>query len=43
MEETEVKVVVLGQTDVGKTCIVSYLISGKFDNNVSPTLGASFS
>lgn len=42
MDDTEVKVVVLGQTDVGKTCIVSYLINGKFDNSVSPTLGASF-
>ena len=40
--ETEIKVVVVGQSDVGKTCIVSYLINGKFDNNTTPTLGAAF-
>ncbi|OHT13786.1 small GTP-binding protein [Tritrichomonas foetus] len=42
MEESEVKVVLLGQSAVGKTCIVSHLISGKFDDSASPTLGASY-
>ena len=42
MEENEVKVVLLGQSAVGKTCIVSYLINGKYDDSASPTLGASY-
>lgn len=42
MDESEVKVVLLGQSAVGKTCIVSYLINGKFDETASPTLGASY-
>ena len=42
MEESEVKVVLLGQSAVGKTCIVNNLLTGKFDDSVSPTLGASY-
>ncbi|KAH0789637.1 small GTP-binding protein [Histomonas meleagridis] len=42
MDENEVKVVLLGQSAVGKTCIVSYLINGKYDDSASPTLGASY-
>lgn len=42
MEESEVKVVLLGQSSVGKTCIVNHLLTGKFDDSVSPTLGASY-
>lgn len=42
MEESEVKVVLLGQSAVGKTCIVSYLIQGHADETASPTLGASY-
>ena len=42
MEESEVKVVLLGQSAVGKTCIVNHLLTGKFDDSVSPTLGASY-
>lgn len=42
MEENEVKIVLLGQSAVGKTCIVGRLISGKFDASASPTLGGSF-
>lgn len=41
-EETEIKVVVVGQSDVGKTCIVSYFINGKFDNNTKLTRGESY-
>lgn len=41
-EETEIIVVVVGQSDVGKTCIVSYFINGKFDNNTKSTRGASY-
>ena len=42
MDDSEVKVVLLGQSNVGKTCIVNNLISGKFEDNVAPTLGASY-
>ena len=42
MEECELKVVLLGQSAVGKTCIVGSLVSGRFDENFSPTLGASY-
>lgn len=43
MEEREVKVVLLGQSSVGKTCMVYKLISGYFDESATPTLGASYS
>ena len=42
MEENEVKVVLLGQSSVGKTCIVGRLISGRFDEAAAPTLGAAY-
>ena len=42
MEENEVKVVLLGQSAVGKTCLVSFFIHGKFDESALPTLGASY-
>lgn len=42
MDECDVKVVLLGQSNVGKTSIVHYLIGKKFEPNVSPTLGASY-
>ncbi|OHT11586.1 Ras-like GTP-binding protein RYL1 [Tritrichomonas foetus] len=41
-DEDEIKIVLLGQTSVGKTCIVNYFIVRRFDDSVSPTLGASF-
>ena len=39
----EAKVVLLGATSVGKTCIVTRAISDLFDNDQIPTIGASFS
>ncbi|OHS96396.1 small GTP-binding protein [Tritrichomonas foetus] len=41
-EEQEIKIVLLGQTSVGKTCIVNYFINGQYDSSVAPTLGASY-
>ncbi|OHT10939.1 Ras-related protein Rab-5A [Tritrichomonas foetus] len=42
MEESEIKIVLLGKSDVGKTCIVGYFIRGRFMESASPTLGASY-
>ena len=45
MAETKVpgcKVVLLGDSGVGKTCIIARYISGSFDKNSSTTNGASF-
>ena len=36
------KVVLVGESGVGKTCIISRFISGAFDFNVSSTNGASY-
>ena len=36
------KVVLLGDSGVGKTCIISRYISGAFDNNSPSTNGASY-
>lgn len=36
------KVVLVGNTQVGKTCIVDKLVTGTINNDVSPTIGASF-
>lgn len=36
------KVVIVGNTKVGKTCIVDRLVSGAMNDEVSPTIGASF-
>ena len=36
------KVVLLGDSGVGKTCIISRFISGQYDNNVASTNGASY-
>jgi len=36
------KVVLVGESGVGKTCIISRFISGAFDLNVSSTNGASY-
>ena len=36
------KVVLVGESGVGKTCIISRFISGAFDSNVSSTNGASY-
>jgi small GTP-binding protein len=38
----EVKVVIVGATSVGKTCIVKRAATGNFDSSVTPTLGASY-
>ena len=37
-----VKVVLLGETAVGKTCIISRFINNSFDNNIMSTTGASY-
>ena len=36
------KVVLIGESGVGKTCIISRYISGTFDSNVTSTNGASY-
>lgn len=42
MDVTEVKVVIVGQTNVGKTCIVRQATAGTFGEDTAPTLGASY-
>lgn len=41
-DENEFKLVLLGQSSVGKTCIVNYFILGQFDQSATPTLGATY-
>ena len=41
-QDTEHKIVLLGDSGVGKTCIISRFISGQFDINVNSTNGASY-
>ncbi|EAY03392.1 small GTP-binding protein, putative [Trichomonas vaginalis G3] len=36
------KVVIVGNTQVGKTCIVDKLVTGAISDDVTPTIGASF-
>ena len=36
------KIVLLGDSEVGKTCLISRFISGQFDANVNSTNGASY-
>ena len=43
MTSLDVKVVLLGATSVGKTCIVTRTITDSFDPEQTPTVGASFS
>eukprot|EP00013_Stygamoeba_regulata_P026702 CAMPEP_0177649168 /NCGR_PEP_ID=MMETSP0447-20121125/11225_1 /TAXON_ID=0 /ORGANISM="Stygamoeba regulata, Strain BSH-02190019" /LENGTH=206 /DNA_ID=CAMNT_0019151873 /DNA_START=256 /DNA_END=876 /DNA_ORIENTATION=- len=42
MSKVDVKVVILGQHDVGKTCLVERYLLGKFKANVTATVGAAF-
>ena len=42
MEPEPVKVVLLGETGVGKTCIINQFIDNKFDQNVLSSLNAQF-
>jgi len=42
MSKVDVKVVLLGQHDVGKTCLVERYLHGKFKGNVTATVGAAF-
>lgn len=41
-QSTGNKIVLLGDSGVGKTCIISRFISGQFDANVNSTNGASY-
>ena len=41
-EQTEIKIVFLGNTEAGKTSIISRYISGSFQENVPTTVGAMF-
>jgi small GTP-binding protein len=41
-EVGEIKVVLIGATSVGKTCIVKRGTTGSFDTSTMPTLGASY-
>ena len=41
-EARTAKVVVLGRSGVGKTCLAVRLIDGRFDNSEMPTIGAAF-
>ena len=42
MEDTEIKVVLVGESNVGKTCIVRQVTAGVFDDIPTPTLGAGY-
>jgi len=42
-ESTNFKVVILGSTGVGKTCIVNQYLKGEFDENSVTTNGSSYS
>jgi len=42
MSKVDVKVVLLGKHDVGKTCLVERYLHGKFKFNVTATVGAAF-
>eukprot|EP01104_Vermistella_antarctica_P005516 TRINITY_DN1602_c4_g1_i1.p1 TRINITY_DN1602_c4_g1~~TRINITY_DN1602_c4_g1_i1.p1 ORF type:complete len:232 (+),score=59.56 TRINITY_DN1602_c4_g1_i1:85-696(+) len=42
MSKVDVKVVLLGQHDVGKTCLVERYLHGKFKYQVQATVGAAF-
>ena len=42
MSETGVKLVLLGDTRVGKSSIVLRFIKGEFDDYKAPTIGATF-
>lgn len=43
MSEVDIKIVLVGETNVGKTCIVRRVTSNVFDNTANPTLGAGYS
>ena len=38
----ELKVILLGDTEVGKTCFIHYYKTGKFLDDIPSTTGASF-
>ena len=40
--EKDVKVILLGESGVGKTCIINRYINNEFQNNVASTLGSAF-
>lgn len=42
MKQIEVKVILVGDTSVGKTCIASRYITNKFTIETSPTSGTAF-
>ncbi|MCQ2819269.1 MAG: GTP-binding protein [archaeon] len=42
-EDDSLKVILLGESSVGKTCIINRFISNKYEKNLEGTLGASFS
>ena len=42
MEDIQVKVIIIGPTSVGKTCILVNCLYGLFDDTVQPTLGATY-
>ena len=42
INEKDVKVILLGESGVGKTCIINIYINNEFQNNVASTLGSAF-
>jgi small GTP-binding protein len=42
VDVAELKVVLVGSTSVGKTCIVKRAATGNFEDSTTPTLGASY-
>ena len=42
INEKDVKVILLGESGVGKTCIINRYINNEFQNNVASTLGSAF-
>ena len=42
MDAKEMKLILVGQSNVGKTCVVKQATMGNFSEDVTPTLGASY-
>lgn len=42
-EKPEIKTVMVGETSVGKTCLVKRIVNSEYNEETAPTLGANFS
>ena len=41
-DEPFIKIIVVGNAGVGKTCLLNQYCYGRFDNNSAPTIGCDF-